>query len=257
MVSSYFATKKRMTQVWDSKGNRWPVTVLLAKPAVVTQVRSEKKDGYNKIQLGIGKKNRSSFTLPQKGHLKKSKLQTPPEYLREVSIRGEDKLESGREIEVNKVFKVGDLVNVRGVSKGRGFSGVIKRWGFSGGPRTHGQSDRERAPGSIGQGTDPGRVHKGKKMPGRYGNRKTTVRNLTVLKVESESSELWVSGAVPGSANSLVEISIVGENERFAGFGESETQEKLVSKDKRSNDEKVEKKQEKEAGEKLDERQEK
>jgi large subunit ribosomal protein L3 len=195
-----------------------PITVLKAWPMVVTQVKNEDKDGYNSVQVGSLRQKKNRLNNPQKGHLKTIKTKTPPVYLREVSIKEESQLKVGDEVTVDMVLKPGDKVKVRGISRGKGFTGVMSRWGFSGGPRTHGQSDRERAPGSIGQGTDPGRVHRGKKMPGRHGGAKVTVLNLTVVKVDPLDHELWLSGAIPGSINSLIEVSPIGENRRFKGL---------------------------------------
>ncbi|MBI2010041.1 MAG: 50S ribosomal protein L3 [Candidatus Chisholmbacteria bacterium] len=116
----------------------------------------------------------------------------------------------GDAVSIDKVFSVGDQVNVTGLSRGRGFAGAMKRWGFRGGPKTHGQSDRARAVGSIGQGTSPGRVHKGKKMPGHFGNVTATVRNLIVLKIDETKNELWLKGQIPGTHQSLVKVKKIG-----------------------------------------------
>ena len=129
--------------------------------------------------------------------------------MKEIRLEKLEEYKVGDIIKIEDIIKPGDIVNVSGISKGRGFAGVMKRWGFHGGPRTHGQSDRERAPGSIGQGTDPGRVHKGKKMPGRYGNQKFTIRNLTILYMDANKQEITLSGPIPGSKNTLITINKV------------------------------------------------
>lgn len=124
-------------------------------------------------------------------------------------------VKTGADVTPSRMLVAGDLVQATGISKGKGFAGVVKRWGFSGGPKTHGQSDRHRAPGSIGQGTSPGRVHKGKKMAGRMGRERVTIKNLTVLGVDDEKRSLFLSGPVPGSRGSRLLIKKTGENKRF------------------------------------------
>ena len=198
--------KKGMSQTFIG-GVRYPVTKVNAGPCVITQVKNEEKDGYWAVQIGFGNKKLTKISKPLRGHLKKSaKGDHAPRFLREVRLNVKPELGVGDELKVSDIFKEGDYISVAGVSKGKGFAGVIKRWGFAGGPRTHGQSDRERAPGSIGQGTTPGRVRKGKKMAGRMGGDKVTVKNLRVISVDGENHTLTVSGSVPGAPNSLLVI---------------------------------------------------
>jgi large subunit ribosomal protein L3 len=193
MVHGLIGRKLGMTQIFDDSGLARPVTVIEAGPCVVTQIRSEDKDGYAAVQLGFGiSKN---LNKPQQGHVKPSGHQ--------VKTLREFKADDYSEIEVGQVFKAdtfsaGDVVDVVGTSKGRGFQGGMKRHGFSGGPKTHGQSDRARAPGSIGSSATPGRVFKGLKMAGHMGHERVTVQNLKVLRVDAERNLLLVEGSVPG-----------------------------------------------------------
>lgn len=189
-----------------------PVTLIKAGPCFVVQVKTKDRDGYWSIQLGFDQRKEKSTTRPILGHLKKAGLKKIPRFLREIRIKKEQKtdrkqqLKMGDIVKVSDVFKVGDKVSVTGISKGKGFAGVVKRWGFAGGPRTHGQSDRERAPGSIGQTTTPGRVFKGKKMAGRMGGKRVTVKGLKVLEVDKEKNLLVVKGLVPGPKGGLLTI---------------------------------------------------
>jgi large subunit ribosomal protein L3 len=193
MVHGLIGRKLGMTQIFDDSGLARPVTVIEAGPCVVTQIRSEEKDGYEAVQLGFGiSKN---LNKPQQGHVKASGHQ--------VKTLREFKADDYASIEVGQVFKAdtfaaGDVIDVTGTSKGRGFQGGMKRHGFSGGPKTHGQSDRARAPGSIGSSATPGRVFKGLKMAGHMGNERVTVQNLKVLRVDAERNLLLVEGSVPG-----------------------------------------------------------
>lgn len=193
MVQGLIGRKLGMTQIFDEQGLARPVTVIEAGPCVVTQVRSQDKDGYEAVQLGYGIAKK--LNKPEQGHVKASGHLVKT--LREV------KAETYDDIEVGQVFKAdtfaeGEVVDVTGTSKGRGFQGGMKRHGFHGGPRTHGQSDRARAPGSIGSSATPGRVMKGKKMAGQMGNVRVTVQNLKILRVDTERNLLLVEGSVPG-----------------------------------------------------------
>ena len=193
-----------MTQIFDEAGNVIPVTVIEAGPCFVTQVKTKERDGYQAIQLGFEEVKPKRLTKGQLGHLQKKGL-PPLRYLREIKVDDVSGYEEGQKIRVS-IFDVGDLVDVTGISKGRGFAGVVKRHGFKGGPKTHGQSDRHRAPGSIGQTTTPGRVYKGKRMAGHMGNERVTVQNLRVVLVDPERNLLAVKGAVPGARNGLLLI---------------------------------------------------
>lgn len=204
-MNTFFGYKQTMTQTWDQIGHRFPVTVVSVPTLVVTQLKTSEGDGYKAAQVGIGQTHKHS-TKPEAQHLKKAAVTSTPQQLKEIRLKEDDAYELGQTIPVSTILKVGDYVTVSGTSKGRGFAGVIKRWGFSGGPRTHGQSDRERAPGSIGQGTSPGRIHKGKKMAGRYGNQRFSIRNLQILNIDESAGTLWVSGPIPGPKNALVTI---------------------------------------------------
>ena len=180
------------------------VTAIEAGPCFVTQVKTEAKDGYSAVQLGFGETKR--LNSPQKGHLKDvGQLR----YLREFDVEDVKSVQVGQRIDVD-MFKTGDLINVIGVSKGKGFAGVVKRHHFAGGPKTHGQSDRHRAPGSIGATTSPGRVLKGTRMAGRMGNRRVTARNLKVIDVDLARHLLLVKGAVPGAKKGLLLIKKAG-----------------------------------------------
>lgn len=188
-----------MTQLFRDDGEV-VVTAIEAGPCFVTQVKTEANDGYDAVQLGFGDAKR--INSPQKGHLKGvGQLR----YLREFDVDDISSVQVGQKIDVD-MFKPGDLIDVTGVSKGKGFAGVVKRHHFAGGPKTHGQSDRHRAPGSIGATTSPGRVLKGTRMAGHMGNKRVTVRNLKVLDVDSARHLLLVKGAVPGSKKGLLLI---------------------------------------------------
>jgi large subunit ribosomal protein L3 len=204
MVQGIIGRKLGMGQVFAENGKAEAVTAIEAGPCVVTQIKTRDKEGYNAAQLGFGQAKR--LNSPQKGHLKKL---GQFEYLREFRVADTKKVKVGDKVDVG-LFKEGDLVDVSGVSKGKGFAGVIKRHGFAGGPKTHGQSDRHRAPGSIGATTSPGRVLKGKRMAGHMGNNRVTVRHLQVYKADPERNLLLVKGAVPGARNGLLLIEKLG-----------------------------------------------
>lgn len=189
--------KVGMTQIFDEKGVVIPVTVIEAGPCYVTQKKTKEKDGYSAIQLGFEEIPARKLNKPSRGHLDRSG--TPPlRYLREFRTDDDNDLTEGQKIDVS-IFEVGDLVDVTGISKGRGFAGTVKRHGFGGGPKTHGQSDRQRAPGAISAGSTPGRVFKGKRMAGRMGNERVTVSGLEVVMVDPERNMLLVKGSVPGA----------------------------------------------------------
>jgi len=212
--------KLKMTQLFDKeKGEVIPVTLVEAGPCKVIQLKTKEKDGYFAVQLGFLSKKPKNVSKALLGHFKGLGVFR---YLKEFRLN-EDEIEitkEGFKMKVNdkemelkpgsvidvSLFKKGDKVKVTGWSKGRGFQGVVKRHGFKGGPRTHGQKDRERAPGSIGA-TTPQRVIKGRKMPGRYGSKKVTIKNLEIVAVDEKSNLLAIKGALPGARNSLVLIS--------------------------------------------------
>ena len=187
------------------EGRRVPVTKVVAGPCVVTQIKKEDKDGYWAVQLGFGEKRIKNVAKPMQGHLRGViKEKKAPRFLREIRLESEPTFKVGDIVSASEIFKVGDIIQVTGTSKGKGFAGVVKRWHFAGGPRTHGQSDRERAPGSIGQTTTPGRVLKGKKMAGRMGGERVTLKNLQIVSVNPETNEVEISGPVPGVTGGLL-----------------------------------------------------
>jgi large subunit ribosomal protein L3 len=203
MIEGLLGRKIGMTQVFSPSGETIPVTVLEVGPCVVTQIRTKDRDGYEAVQIGYGEVKAKHLTKPQQGHLAKAgKL---VRHLREFEADNVEEHEIGQVLDVN-IFQPGQIIDVTGKSKGRGFQGVVKRHGFSGGPRTHGQSDRWRAPGSIGAGTTPGRVWKNTRMAGRMGNRRVTVQNLQVVEILPDRHLLLVRGSVPGAKNSLIMV---------------------------------------------------
>jgi large subunit ribosomal protein L3 len=193
-----------MTQIFDESGNIIPVTILKVGPCVVTEIKTILKDGYDAIQIGYGNVSSKSLTQPELGHLQKSNLQ-PLKYLKEFQINTEkDEFEVGQVLNVDS-FTPGQLVNIRGKSIGKGFSGLQKRHNFSRGPMTHG-SKNHRAPGSIGMGTTPGRVLPGKKMSGQLGNKITTIKKLKVIQTNEKENILVIKGSVPGKPGNLLSI---------------------------------------------------
>jgi large subunit ribosomal protein L3 len=204
VVVGLLGNKIGMTQIFDESGNIIPVTILKVGPCVVTQVKTVLKDGYNSIQIGYGNVSSKSLTQPELGHLQKSNLQ-PLKYLKEFPINPEEeKFEIGQVLNVDS-FVPGQLVNIKGKSIGKGFSGLQKRHNFSRGPMTHG-SKNHRAPGSIGMGTTPGRVLPGKKMSGQLGNKMTTIRKLKVIQANPQENILVIKGSVPGKPGNLLSI---------------------------------------------------
>jgi len=198
--------KVGMTQVFDEQGEVVPVTVIEAGPCFVAQIKTVERDGYTAVQLGFEETKPKRLTQPQLRHLQKSNL-PPLRYLRELQVSVDElaDVEEGQKVTVD-IFEKGEMVDVIGTSKGRGFAGVVKRHGFSGGPKTHGQSDRHRAPGSIGACTTPGRVFKGMRMAGRMGGERVTAQDLEVVLVDPERNLLAVKGSVPGAKNGLLLI---------------------------------------------------
>jgi large subunit ribosomal protein L3 len=200
MIRGLLGRKLGMTRAFDDTGTMVAMTLVQAGPCWVTQVRTPERDGYTAAQIGYEETKR--LTRPEQGHLKNlPKLR----HLREVPVDSLEEVTVGAKFDVG-MLRPGDLVDVVGTSKGRGFAGVVKRYGFRGGPKTHGQSDRHRAPGSIGSGTTPGRVFKGMRMAGHMGNERVTVTNLRVVQVDAERHLLALEGAVPGGRNGLLII---------------------------------------------------
>ena len=205
MIPSIIGRKLGMTQLFSGDGKAEAVTAIEAGPCTVIQVKTVAREGYNAVQLGFGEAKR--LKSPQRGHLKEL---GQFRYLREFRVDDIEAIEVGERVDVS-LFKEGDLIDITGISKGKGFAGVVKRHHFAGGPKTHGQSDRHRAPGSIGASASPGRVFKGMRMAGHMGNERVTARHLKVLEANPDRNLLLVKGAVPGAKNGLLLIRKSGE----------------------------------------------
>lgn len=216
-MKSLLGIKVGMTQVFDENGVVTPVTIVRAGPCYVTQVKSEETDGYSAIQVGFEETKDGRLSKAQRGHLgrlpkdkkhpnRKNDRGIPSlRHLKEMRIEDSSSYKVGQTLTVEE-FAEGDFVDVTGKTKGRGFAGVVKRWGFAGGDKTHGQSDRWRAPGSIGATSGTAHVFKGKKMPGRMGNKGLTAQNLQIVRIDSDKNLLAIKGSVPGSKGSLVVV---------------------------------------------------
>jgi len=192
-----------MTQIFDETGNIIPVTILKVGPCVVTQVKTEAKDGYNSIQVGYSRVSSKSLTQPELGHLQKSNIQ-PLKHLKEFRINKDQNFEVGQTLTVD-LLSLGEFVDIQGKTIGKGFTGLQKRHNFARGPMTHG-SKNHRAPGSIGMGTTPGRVLPGKRMSGQVGNKVITVKKLKVIQLNLEENILVIKGSVPGKPGNLLSI---------------------------------------------------
>ena len=205
MTKGILGRKVGMTQIFSETGELIPVTVIEAAPNVVLQVKTVETDGYNAVQVGFDDKREVLSNKPAQGHVKKANT-TPKRFIKEIRDAELGDVEVGNEIKVD-TFAEGDIVDVTGTSKGKGFQGVVKRHGFGGvGQATHGQHNRLRAPGSIGAASYPARVFKGMRMAGQMGNEKVTVQNLRVLKVVPEKNLIVVKGCVPGHKNAFILI---------------------------------------------------
>ena len=202
MGRAILGRKIGMTQLFESDGRVHPVTVIEAGPCYVVQKKSQARDGYEAIQVGFGEMRERLATRAAAGHYARSRVK-PKRYLREFRVESSDSFELGQEIRVNQ-WSAGDLVDVVGTSRGRGFAGTIKRWNFHRGPMSHGSMYHRRV-GSLGA-TAPARVFKGRKMPGRLGGERTTTLGLTVVRVDPERNLIMVKGAVPGAKGGLVTI---------------------------------------------------
>ncbi len=192
--------KVGMTQIFAEDGKIVPVTVVEAAPSVIVQIKNEATDGYQAIQLGFDELRAKQTNKPQQGHFAKADVK-PTRYLREFRVADATQYSLGQEFTLEQ-FEVGEKVDVTGTSKGKGFAGTIKRWGFSRGPMGHG-SKNHRRPASAGA-KGPARIFKGKKSPGRYGNARTTIQNLEVVKIVPENNLLLIKGSIPGAKKSLV-----------------------------------------------------
>ncbi|HAG55881.1 MAG: 50S ribosomal protein L3 [Chloroflexi bacterium] len=200
-IAGLLGRKIGMTTYYHEDGTAESVTAVEVGPCVVTQVKTEARDGYEAVQLGFGSARR--LNSPEAGHQDRSGRRFT--HLQEFGVDDLSEFEVGQEIKAD-VFEVGEPIKVIGTSKGKGFSGVVRRWGFRGGPKTHGQSDRHRSPGSIGAGTSPGRVWPGKKMPGHYGVDRVTVKGLKIVATDPEKNVVLVRGPIPGANNGIVRI---------------------------------------------------
>ncbi len=205
-MSGMIGKKVGMTSIFDAAGNNIPCTVIEAGPNRVVQVkRQDGQDGYDAVQLGFGARRERRTTKALKGHFQAAGV-PPQRVLKEFEWDGEMP-EIGDEVRVENVFVEGEMIDVAGLSKGKGFQGVVRRHGFHGvNDQTHGQHNRERAPGSIGASSDPSRVIKGMRMAGQMGNARVTVKNLDVTRIIPEHNLLLVRGAVPGPVNGVVEL---------------------------------------------------
>ncbi|MXX56325.1 MAG: 50S ribosomal protein L3 [Gemmatimonadetes bacterium] len=196
--------KLGMTRIFTDEGRAIPVTVLEAGPCPVVQVKKEDRDGYAAVQIGFGAKKHKRTSRAELGHASRAGLDAAPRLIREFHAAEDEAYKPGQQLTVG-MFEAGQKVRVTGVTKGRGFQGVVKRHGFVGRPASHGHP-MARTPGSMGPGTDPSRVIKGKKLPGRMGGNRETIRNLQVVRVDSERNLIFIQGGVPGSRNSYVLI---------------------------------------------------
>jgi len=211
MIQGIIGRKLGMTQIFRDDGKVEAVTAIKAGPCTVTQVKTAAGEGYNAVQLGFGVAKR--LKSPQRGHVKDLGLL---KYLREFRVDDIEDTQVGEKVDVG-LFKAGDIVDITGISKGKGFAGVVKRYHFAGGPKTHGQSDRHRAPGSIGATTSPGRVFKGTRMAGHMGNQRVTVCHLEVVEADPARNLLLVKGAVPGGKNGLLLIRKLNRGNKGSG----------------------------------------
>lgn len=234
MLDKVFAIKQGMSQGWTTAGKRVAITrCRVSNNIVVAQHKLPQSDTTKMFEIGYGEKKLKNVSKPLRTKIEKSGFLNGVLGFRGVKSNGDD-VKVGDTIRVEQVLEVGDVVQVSGTSKGRGFAGGMKRHGFHGGPKTHGQSDRSRAVGSIGSGTTPGRVWKGKKMPGQYGNKVSTVFGLVVLHINPEENEVWLSGPVPGAWGSSISIEKTGDkrnlelNKKASGIKEVTQKEAKV-----------------------------
>ena len=203
MKKAILATKVGMTQIFNEDGSLVPVTVLQAGPCVVTQVKTVENDGYSAVQVGFGEKREKLVNKPMKGMFDKAGVPYK-RFVREFKFENAEEYTLAQEIKAD-IFAAGDKIDATAISKGKGFQGAIKRHGQSRGPMTHGSKFHRHA-GSNGAASDPSKVFKGKKMPGQMGNKKITVQNLEVVRVDAENNLLLVKGSVPGPKKCLVTI---------------------------------------------------
>jgi large subunit ribosomal protein L3 len=206
-MAGLIGKKIGMTQVFDDDGRAFAVTVIKAGPNYVTQVKTEERDGYRAVQLGFGEAREKHVTKPVLGHLAAAGVK-PVRRLEEFLVAESDgELQPGAELSPADVLAPGDRVDVVGVSKGKGFQGVIKRHGHHGFDASHGTKTHHRRPGSMGQAADPAKTFKNRLLPGQMGNKRTTVQNLEVLKVDADQQLVFLKGSVPGARNAILRIS--------------------------------------------------
>ena len=210
-VKGLLGTKLGMTQLWDENNRVVPVTVVAAGPCVVTQVRTAETDGYSAVQLGFGAIKAKQVTKPSAGHFEKAGV-TPRKHLVEIRTTDADQYTLGQELGAD-VFEAAEILDVTGVSKGKGTAGVMKRHGFGGLRATHGVHRKHRSPGSIGGCATPGRVFKGLRMAGRMGVERKTIQNLTVHSVDAERGLILIKGAIPGAKGGLVVLRSASKKE--------------------------------------------
>jgi len=201
MVTGFLGKKIGMTQLYTDDGKLLPVTMIQAGPCNVSQVKTVENDGYSAIQLAFDSKKKKRANKPEIGHAAKASSE-PKRFIREVALATGAEVKLGQNITL-EVLKDVKLIDVVGLTKGKGYAGVMKRWNFKGGAASHG-STRHRPPGSISSNTDPGRVIRGKKMAGRLGGERVTIKNLSVVKIDEGNSLLFVKGAIPGHKGSYL-----------------------------------------------------
>lgn len=207
MKKGLIGKKIGMTQIFDEAGNVIPVTVVEAGPCTVTQIKTVENDGYQAVQVGFGDVKVSRVNKPMKGHFDKADV-APKKTLKEFRLESIDGIEVGNILKAD-TFEVGEIVDVKGTSKGHGTAGAIKRWNFSRLRMTHGTGPNHRHAGSLGACSSPSRVFKGKKMAGHYGHETVTVQNLKIAKVDAENNLIAIKGAIPGPKGGIVVIADV------------------------------------------------
>ena len=202
-MTGLIGKKVGMTQFYNAEGNLVPVTVVQTGPCVVVQKKESAKDGYDALQVGFGSKKSQRVNKPLQGHMAKAGKGAFT-VIKEFRFDDVSKYEVGQELKVSEMFKVGDRIDVAGISKGHGFTGVIKRWSFAGFPGSHGTHEYFRHGGSIGNRSYPGRVRKGKKMAGHWGDEQVSIQNLEVVDIRAEQDLMLIKGAVPGAKQGIV-----------------------------------------------------
>jgi len=209
-MTGLIGKKVGMTQFYNAEGNLVPVTVVQTGPCVVVQKKESARDGYNALQVGFGSKKSQRVNKPVQGHMAKAGKGAFA-VLKEFRLDDVSKYEVGQELKVNELFKVGDRIDVAGISKGHGFTGVIKRWSFAGFPGSHGTHEYFRHGGSIGNRSYPGRVRKGKKMAGHWGDEQVSIQNLEVVEIRADQDLMLIKGAVPGAKQAIVIVRLAAK----------------------------------------------